>query len=449
MFRSLEARNFRLFTGGHVVSQTGSWIDTAAQAWLVLELTESGTALGVLAASRFLPMLLLAPFAGVIADRMDMRRLMICTQIAMAGLAVTLWALVAAGLVTVVLMCLLAVLTGCAAAIDSPARQVIVLEMVGAHLVQNAMALNSMIVNLARMIGPSIAAGVISVVGIPACFAANALSYIVMVSVLLMLRADELQIGPRVERAPRQLRDGIRYLLTHRALFLPFVMVAVAGVFAWEFRITLPLVARFAFGGGPETLAILFASVGMGSLFGGLLVAAAPTSRLPALSRSGAVWGIAMLVSAFAPSTAVACAGLFVAGASSIAFNTFARTMLQLGSSPEMRGRVMALWAAAWVGSTALGGPLVGWIGQTFGARSSLVVGGVPLVLAAVLLSRRAGWRARDGDGDVHRPRSLRAPRRAPRGRTTSLRTGDYNSSRIGRAATVIRRWRRNASPRR
>jgi MFS family permease len=314
---------------------------------------------------------------------------LICTQVAMAGLALTLRALVAAGLVTVVWMCLLAGLTGCAAAIDSPARQVIVLEMVGADLVQNAMALNSMVINLARMVGPSIAAAVIAVVGIPACFAANALSYIAMLSVLLMLRADELQIGPRVARAPRQLRDGVRYLVMHRALFVPFAMVTVAGVFAWEFRITLPLVARFTFGGGPDTLAILFASLGVGSLFGGLVVAAAPPSQLPALSRSGVVWGFAMLVSAFAPSIAVACAGLFVAGASSITFNTFARTMLQLGSSPEMRGRVMALWAAAWVGSSALGGPLVGLVGQTFGARSSLVVGGVPLLLAAVLFSPR------------------------------------------------------------
>lgn len=387
-FRSLSNRNYRLFITGQVVSLSGTWMQSIAQAWLVLRLTGSGTALGLVIALQFLPVLLFGPFGGVIADRFPKRHLLIVTQGFALAQAATLGILVVTGAVQLWMVYAMAALFGTVTAIDNPARQTFVLEMVGPANLTNAVTLNSVVVNVARVVGPAIAGFLIAVVGIGICFLFNAASYVAVIVALTMMRTEDLNPSPTQARAKGQLRAGLAYVRATPPLLVPLVMMAIIGTLSYEFSVILPLVAERTFGGGAATFATLTSAMGIGAVVGGL--ATAGRAREPsdtALVRAAAAFGVVILAAAVAPVLWVEVAVLVLVGAASINVLATGNTTLQLRSAPEMRGRVMALWAVAFLGTTPVGGPIIGFIGEHAGPRFGLGVGG-----AAALVAALVGW---------------------------------------------------------
>lgn len=384
-FAALQIRNYRLYFTGQIVSVTGTWMQRVAQSWLVLELTGSGTLIGVTAALQFIPFLVAGPWGGLLADRMDKRRLLVGTQAAAGALALILAVLVATGAVRLWMVLVLAFLLGCVGALDNPARQAFVLEMVGPATVANAVTLHSVVVNAARAVGPAVAGILITTVGMAASFAVNAVSYLAVVVALGLMQADELFRAPPTRRAPRQLREGMRYAWQTPALRAPLLLMTVVGMLAYEFQVILPLFARYTFGGDAQTYGIMNSTMGVGAVLGGLLTAARRTPSARRLLRSALVFGGLIVVAATAPTLPFAFVALFGVGTASIAFIATANALLQLRAAPEMRGRVMALWGVAFLGTTPIGGPLVGWVGETIGPRFGLGLGGGATILAAVL----------------------------------------------------------------
>jgi MFS family permease len=397
-FRSLDVRNFRLFLFGHLVSSIGTWMQQVAQDWLVLRLTDAALPLGVTLALQFAPMLAFGAWAGLVADRLDKRRLLLATQTAMAVLALLLGVLTATGLVRMWMVYTLALLLGCAVAFDMPARQAFVGEMVGPDRVANAVGLNSASFNTARVVGPAAAGVLIAVAGIAPAFFLNAASYLAMLGALLAMDPDRLHRLAPVERGQGQIRAGIRYVLATPALRSTIVLLAVVGMLGLNYRVALPLLARFTFGGGPGAYGALAAIMAAGSVVGALAVArrGRPTRLL--LIGSVAAFGLLSLAGAVAPTLAAEAAVLFPIGMASLAFVTTANSTVQLGSSPEMRGRVMSLFGLVLLGSTLPSGLLGGWMAGQFGPRSILVLSGVSCILAAAVAAvaasrRRAGPR--------------------------------------------------------
>jgi MFS family permease len=388
-FSPLSVRNFRLYFIGQTVSVSGTWMQRIAQSWLVLELTNSGTAIGLVTAVQFLPMLFLAPLGGVVADRFDKRRLIIVTQVLAALLAAILGALVVLHLVQLWMVYVLAGALGLVSSVDTPARQIFVLEMVGREKLTSAVSLNSVLVNLARVLGPAGAGALIVTVGLGPCFLVNAATYLVVIVALLMMQVAELAAVPPQSRRAGQLREGLRYVRATPAVLTPLLMMAVVGTFAYEFQVILPLVAKFTFNGDASTFATMTAFMGGGAVVGGLITASRKTRSAVALSRTAALFGAMELLAALAPHLALEYAILVLVGAASIAFLALGNATLQLASSPEMRGRVMGLWAVAFLGSTPIGGPIIGWIGEHIGPRYGLLVGAIATLLAAAFAYRR------------------------------------------------------------
>lgn len=388
-FSSLRVRNYRLYFIGQTISVSGIWMQRVAQSWLVLDLTGSGTAVGMVTALQFLPILLLAPLGGVLADRFDKRRLLYVTQAAAAFLAAILGVLVVVSAVEMWMVFLLAGLLGVVGSFDNPARQTFVVEMVGREALSNAVSLNSVLVNVARVLGPVAAGAIILAAGTGPCFLVNAATHFGLIGALLLMRPGELQPSPRQPRRSRQLREGLRYVRSTPGVLTPLLLMAVAGTFAYEYQIVLPLFARFAFEGNAATYSTMTAMMGAGAVAGGLVAAWRPTQPSVALARTAALFGLVQLLVALAPSLTVALIGLAALGATSITFLALGNSTLQLNSTPEMRGRVMGLWAVAFLGSTPIGGPIVGWIGEHIGARHALGLGGAATLLAALLSARR------------------------------------------------------------
>ena len=388
-FSPLSVRNFRLYFIGQTVSVSGTWMQRIAQSWLVLELTNSGTAIGLVTAVQFLPMLFLAPLGGVVADRFDKRRLIIVTQVLAALLAAILGALVVLHLVQLWMVYVLAGALGLVSSVDTPARQIFVLEMVGREKLTSAVSLNSVLVNLARVLGPAGAGALIVTVGLGPCFLVNAATYLVVIVALLLMQVAELAAVPPQSRRAGQLREGLRYVRATPAVLTPLLMMAVVGTFAYEFQVILPLVAKFTFNGDASTFATMTAFMGGGAVVGGLITASRKTRSAVALSRTAALFGAMELLAALAPHLALEYAILVLVGAASIAFLALGNATLQLASSPEMRGRVMGLWAVAFLGSTPIGGPIIGWIGEHIGPRYGLLVGAIATLLAAAFAYRR------------------------------------------------------------
>lgn len=402
-FASLGTRNYRLFFFGQIVSVSGTWMQGVAQAWLVLQLTGSGAVLGLTTGLQFLPILVAGPFGGVIADRVDKRRLLMVTQSCAATLALVLGLLTATGAVQLWMVLVLAFAFGCVVAVDNPARQSFVLEMVGSDDLPNAVTLNSVVINAARAIGPAIGGVLIASVGIAACFLLNGLSYVAVLAALAMMRPDELHLGRRARRGGRQLREGFAYVWGEPQLRIPLLVMAVVGTLAYEFHVTLPLLAKFTFGGGPLVYGMLSAVMGVGAVVGGLATARRARTSAAGLVRSAGVFGLLILATAVAPTLPTALVALTLVGAASIRFIATANATLQLHAAPEMRGRVMALWGVAFLGSTPLGGPLIGWIGQEFGARVALAVGAVGTLAVAALAWRALGRHGLLGAPLAHR----------------------------------------------
>jgi MFS family permease len=383
-FRSLRIRNYRLFFVGQLVSVTGTWMQTVAQSWLVLNLTGSGVALGVTVALQFLPMLLFGMWGGLLADRLDKRRLLIATQAAGGVLAIMLWALVVAGTVELWMIYVLAFLLGMVTMVDMPTRQAFVIEMVGPDEVPNAVGLNSAMFNMGRILGPAAAGVVIASFGIAPAFLANGISFLAVIGGLLAMRVDELFLRERAPRATGEVRAGLRYVWGHAGLRSTLFLVAVLGTFGFNFVVVLPLLARYDFGGGAGLYSVFTSLMAGGSLIGALVAAsrARPTRRV--LVGSAAAFGALTLGAAVAPSVVTVGVLLFGMGAAVMLFLATANTTLQLSSEPAMRGRVMALYGLVFLGSTPVGGPLLGWISEDWDARCGLALGG-GLSLAAAL----------------------------------------------------------------
>lgn len=399
-FRALSVRNFRLYFTGQVVSGTGTWMHTVALGLLVLSsrLHGNGLNVGIVTALQFLPMLLLGTWGGLVVDRVEKRRMLYVTQSAAAVLALALGLIVAFRVVTMWEVYVIAGLFGVVNLFDNPTRQTFVQEMVGRDLMPNAISLNSVVMNAARVIGPAVGGVLIYAVGIEACFLINAASYVAVLVALSRMRPSELHPAPVVARARGQVREGFRYVRSTPALRRPLLAMAVIGVFAFNFVTTLPLLAEHTFHGGAGTYSAFTSAMGAGSVLGGLLVAHRSRPSEALLSVIGLAFGVMLAVVALAPTETVALVGLFFMGVCSLGFVTTANATMQLGSEPTMRGRVMALFAIAFLGSTPIGGPLVGWISDVSSPRVALLVGAAAALGAALAL------------GVAIRPRRRHAP---------------------------------------
>jgi MFS family permease len=385
MVSSLRQRNYRLFFFGQLVSVAGTWMQSVAQSFLVLDLTHSGTQLGLTSAARFLPMFLFGPIGGVFADRMDRQRVLYVTQ-TLSGLLAGVFAVtVGTHSIRLWIIYLLALALGFVNVFDNPARQSFISEMVSAQDLPNAVTLNSVAMNMARVFGAALGGVIAAAIGLALCFACNALSFGAVLVSLAAMRGSELFPAKRVSRQKRQVRQGLRYVRSTPELFIPLLMIAVIGTLAWEFQVSLPLMASKVFHGGAGSYGVMASVMGGGAVVGGLISAARSRPRARALCLAAIGWGIAILVAAVAPSMAFELAALVFVGYGSITFNSLAKTTLQLAARPEMRGRVMALWALAWLGSTPIGGPIIGWAGQAIGARWTLVIGGLATLACGVL----------------------------------------------------------------
>ncbi len=385
MVSSLHQRNYRLYFFGQLVSVAGTWMQTVAQSFLVLGLTHSGTQLGLTTAVRFLPMFVFGPLGGVIADRMDKRRVMYVTQTLAGLLAGVCAVLIATHVIELWMVYLLALALGGVNVFDNPARQSFISEMVTARDLPNAVTLNSVAMNLARVLGAAAGGVIAAALGLALCYACNALSFGAVLLSLMLMRRSELFPARRVPRRKRQVREGLQYVRSTPELLIPLVMIAVIGTLAWEFQVTLPLMASQVFHGGAATYGLMASLMGVGAVVGGLISAARPRPRTRALCLAAIGWGLAILAASAAPSLPRELAAMLFVGYGSITFNSLAKTTLQLAAEPSMRGRVMALWALAWLGSTPIGGPIVGWLGQAVGARWALVAGGLPTLICGIL----------------------------------------------------------------
>jgi len=385
MVSSLRQRNYRLFFFGQLISVAGTWMQTVAQSFLVLDLTHSGTQLGLTTAARFAPMLVFGPLGGLFADRLDKRRVLYLTQTLQGLLAAAFAILLVAHTMTLGWVYLLAVALGFVNVFDNPTRQSFISEMVTPRDLRNAVTLNSVAMNMARVFGGAIGGTIAATLGLTLCFTCNAVSFGAVLISLALMRTSELFPARKVERKKHQVRDGLRYVRRTPDLLIPLVMISVVGTLAWEFQVTLPLMASKVFGGNAATYGVMASVMGVGAVVGGLISTARskPGSRTLCVAATG--WGIAILAAAVAPDLPMELIALLFVGYGSITFNSFAKTTLQLAAKPTMRGRVMALWALAWLGSTPVGGPIVGWIGQEAGARWSLVVGGVATLACGIV----------------------------------------------------------------
>lgn len=384
-FASLRIRNYRLYFLGQVISSSGTFMQSIAQDWLVLQLSNSGTALGVVTALQYLPILLLGSYGGLVADRFPKRKILYVTQSAAGLLALILGGLVASGWVRLWMVDLLALCLGLVTAFDMPARQAFVIELVGAADLRNAVTLNSTLINLSRIIGPAFAALLIASLGLTLCFILNGLSYGAVVVMLRRMRASEWTLSAPETRAPAQVRAGLGYVLASPVLRTTLLMMALVGMLTYEFQVTLPLMARFVFHGNASSYSLLTAALGTGAVVGGLLVAGRSQVSPSQLARGALLFGLTVVAAAFMPSLWLAAAALVCVGICSIAFTSLGNSVLQLSSSSQMRGRVMAFWTIAVLGSSTVGGPLVGWVGEALGPRWALALGGLAAVGAALL----------------------------------------------------------------
>jgi len=408
-FAALSVPNYRRYYAGQAISLSGTWMQMTAQAWLVLTLTHSSAALGVVIALQTLPVLLLGPYGGVIADRVDKRKMMIALQSAMGVQALALGLLTVTGAVRIWEIGLLAAILGVNNAFENPARQSFMLELVGARHLRNAVSLNSVLVNVARTIGPAVAGILIATVGDGVCFLVNAASFVAVVASLMTMDMAALRPSEPAPRARGQLREGFRYVHHTPGLAIPLLMMAAVGCLTYEFQVSLPVMASRGLHVGPTGFGFMTAAMGVGAVVGGLLVAARGKTGLRPLIAAAWLFGVAVAVAALAPGLGLELVALALAGAASISFMATGNSTLQLGAAPSMRGRVMSLWFVAFQGSTPIGGPIIGWAMAVLGARAGLGIGAVTCIVAALAGMTALG---RLGGGD-RRPR-LRPQRREP-----------------------------------
>ncbi len=384
-FASLRVRNFRLFIFGQLVSSIGTWMQLVAGPWLVLQLTHSGTSLGIDTGLQFLPMLLFGAYGGLVADRFDNRSLQIATQVAFGTLAFTLWGLVVTHVVRVWMVYALSFLVGCVTAVDMPTRQSFYLEMVGREDLTNAMSLTTATFTGARAVGPAIAGLLIGAFGVAPVFLVNGISYCAVIVALLAMRTSELERRERVPRGRGQIREGVAYIWRTPELRRPMAIMAAVFLFGYNFAVLLPLLATRTFSGNASTYGDLLAIFGVGSLVGSLGMASRATRpNTRRLATFGCVLGALSIGVALAPWLGLEWALMLPLGAVSIAFAIVGNSTLQLTSSDAMRGRVMALYGVIFLGSNPIGGPLMGWLAQHTSPRVAIGAGAAVAVAAGL-----------------------------------------------------------------
>lgn len=390
-FAALSVPNFRRYVAGQSLSLIGTWVETVAQGLLVLQLTHSGTILGLTTAARYGPILVLSPYAGLLVDRYPKRRVLLGTQAGLGLVSAILGASVLTGAIRLWQVVVLGLLFGTLSAIDNPARQAFVQEMVGHDLVRNAVTLNSTSVNLARVIGPTIAAVLVSTIGIGWCFVVNAISFCFVIASLLSLDTRRLHPAAAVPHRRGQLREGLRYAARVPAIARPLLMMAVIGTFTFEFEVSLPLLATKTFHGSGTTYSWLLGAFGAGAVAGGLYAARSAGTGVARLTWAALGYAVAMGLLALAPTLPAAIAACVLVGVATIMFLTTGNSTIQLASEPDHRGRVAALWSMALVGTTPIGSPIIGAISDAAGPRSAVALGAIAC-LAAVVIGR---WPAR------------------------------------------------------
>jgi hypothetical protein len=384
LFAAFAVPNFRRFVAGQSVSLIGSWTETVAQAILVLQLTNSAAAVGFVTAVRYLPVLFLTSYAGLIVDRRDKRRVLIFTASCLALLSLIQGMLVLSGMISLLAIFGLALAFGCLSALDNPARQAFIPEMVGKPLIHNAVTLNSTAVNVGRALGPIVAAMLIVKIGIGWCFLVNALSFAAVLVALCAMNVPALYPSVPVKPAAGQWIDGFRYALTVPAIIGPIAMMALIGTFTYEFEVTLPLFAHVTLRGDPTTYSWLIGAFGLGSVLGGFYCVARPVTGMSRLYRTAFAYAAGMAAVSLAPSLVIAVPLLVAVGVASIIFITTGNTTIQLAAAPEYRGRVTALWSTAFLGSTPVGASILGLL-DTADPRLGIAAGAIACLLAAAV----------------------------------------------------------------
>lgn len=410
-FRSLRVRNYRLFFVGQIISQAGTWMYMVAIIWVVLRLTDDGFTLGLAAAAQFVPVMLFGAWGGVIADRVDRHRFMISTQVAFTVISAVVAVLYLADLLTLGPIYLLSLAFGFATAMDNPVRRTLVVDLVDTADVPNAVALNSTLMTGSRVIGPAVAGLLITNFGVEWCFIVNTVSYFAVLFALARMDRSQIASSPKVARRAGQLREGLRYVWSHPDLRRPMLLMTVIGTLAFEFQVTLPLLAERDLGGDAGTFTLLYSTMSIGAVIGALAMARLRdvSTRLLALGSVGI--GVSMLVLAASPNVPFALIALVPVGAGTIVLISGCNSVIQLRADTAMRGRALALTAVVFIGSTPIGGPIAGWVSEQFGARAGIVMGAV----ASLLVGGWALWAlGRDRDPLAKVSGADDAPSQAP-----------------------------------
>ncbi len=387
-FRSLRSRNFRLFFAGQLVSQAGTWMQSIAIIWVVYKLTNDGFSLGLATAAQFFPVLVLGAWGGVVSDRVDRHKLMIVTQIGFLIVAAAFTVLAFTHRLNLPVIYTLSAVYGVITAMDNPARRALVVEMVDQIDVANAVGLNSALMTGSRVVGPAVAGVLISTVGPQWAFLTNTVTFVAILVALLLMDRSALRSPPVVPRKKGQLVEGLRYTWANRELRLTFILLAVIGTLAFEYQVSLPLLAERSLSGGSGTFTMLYSLMSVGSVLGALVVARRTEIRAKFLAQA-AIWlSLCTMALAYAPNTTLAAIAVVPTGFAMVFLLSGSNAVIQLLAAPQMRGRVLSLTAVVFLGSTPIGGPIVGWIGEHFGARAGVAVGGVSSLLVALWVLR-------------------------------------------------------------
>jgi MFS family permease len=402
-FASLREPNFRLYFFGQSMSQIGTWTQKITQAWLVLEVTGSGTLLGVTLALQALPTLLFSAWGGLLADRLDKRRLLLCTQAASIAPAALLGVLTATENITLWMVFAMAAILGTIEAFDKPARQTFIAEVVARDQLTNALTLNNITINAGKLVGPAIAGVLITGIGMAASFFVNAASFCVVLVALFLVRPDQLHRAAPVGRSKGQLREGLRHVRSNPRLLGPLLLLTVTGLLAWEWTVTLPILARDVFRGDAQVVSAMFVSMGSGAVIGVLAIAGILQATAGRLIISSLTFAALLLAVALAPVIGVTLILLFLLGAAGVAYRVITASLAQLEAAPVMRGRTMALFVIAVGGTSPVGAPLLGWLCEAVGVRTTLAIGALVTALMSLAMwayLRRASTEAQPAAED-------------------------------------------------
>ncbi|HEU4802241.1 MAG TPA: MFS transporter [Solirubrobacterales bacterium] len=402
-FASLEVRNYRLYFGGQVVSLAGNWMQIVAELWLVLLLTGSGFAVGLATALQFSGILLFGAIGGALADRFDKRKLLMISQTGMAVPAAVLFALTALGAVEAWMVFAVIALRGLVLAVDNPARQAFVIEIVGPDRVVNAVSLNSVLVHSARIVGPAIAGVIIALWGVAPCFGLNALSFAAMLVALVKMNPARLQ-RPHPDRRRGNVRQALRHIAGRSELRVPLLLMLVLSTIGFNFQVVIPLLADKVFDGQVSAYSLLMVAMGLGSITGALTVGTRSVVSRELITLAAVGFGVTALLAAAAPTLPLEMLSLALLGVCSVTFAAGINSGLQLAAAPEMRGRVMAVYSIVFLGSTVVGGPITGWLGEAVSPRAPLIAAG--LAGLAVAAGAFVAW----SDRYPARPASAGAP---------------------------------------